>query len=167
MKLVFLFLILAFAAACGNSGGGSSGDTSSTKGDDGMCSLNGRAVACQSIEGSDGLGIDLLDSMVDVPVKIQDSEITFLADKADAKSGRRINCRVAVKNGETYRYALRGDRLMLMTAEGSYEMERLSSGDGLAGSWSWKGYIDQGTHILKTLTVIGSNRIIMRTSCEL
>lgn len=164
MKLVSLIVVLAFTAACGkNVGGGSSSGNKSSD----SCSLDGRAVACESIQGSDGLGIDLLDAMIDVPAKIQDSEITFLSDKSAAQTGRRINCRVGVKNGETYRFALRGDSLLLMTGEGSYEMQRLSSGDGLSGSWSWKGYIDQGTHVLKTMTIIGSSRVIMRTNCEL
>lgn len=165
MKLVSLFLALAFVSACGKVGGGSSSSDGKQAQD--SCSLDGRAVSCQSIEGSDGLGIDLLDSMIDVPAKIQESEITFLADKSAASTGRRINCRLGVKNGETYRYALRGNSLMLMTPEGTMNMERLSSGEGLSGSWSWKGYIDQGTHVLRTMTIVGGNRVIMRKSCEL
>lgn len=163
MKLVSLLFILVLSVACGQNGGGSSSSSKSGS----SCSLNGRSVACESIRGADGLGIDLLEAMVDVPVKVENSEITFLSDKSAVSNGRRIDCRVSVKNGEMYRFALRGSRLLLMTPEGSYEMTRLSDGEGLSGSWSWKGYVDDGMHLIRNVTFIGNNRMIMRNSCEL
>lgn len=165
MKLVSLLLISVLTVACGQegSGGGSSSSSSKEQG----CSLNGRSVACESIRGADGLGIDLLDAMIDVPVKIEGSEMTFLQDKSATSTGRRINCKVAVKSGDMFRFALRGERLLMMTPEGSYEMDRLSGGPGVNGTWTWKGYIDQGTHLIRNMTVVGGNRVIMRNSCEL
>lgn len=164
MKLVSLLLISVLTVACGQQGSG--GGSSSSDKEQG-CSLNGRSVACESIRGADGLGIDLLEAMIDVPVKIEGAEMTFLQDKSAVSTGRRINCKLSVKDGEMYRFALRGERLMLMTPEGTYEMERLSGGPGVNGTWTWKGYIDQGTHLIRNLTVINSNRAIMRNSCEL
>lgn len=163
MKLVSLMFILLLSVSCGQDGGGSKSSASKEEG----CSLNGSFVSCESIRGADGLGIDLLEAMIDVPVKVENSEITFLADKSAMSNGRRINCKVSVKNGEMYRFALRGDKLLVMTGEGSYEMERLSDGSGIGGTWSWKGYVDEGTHIIRNLTVIGNNRVILRNSCEL
>lgn len=163
MRLVSLLAILMIAASCGKDGGSSS--SSSTK--KGVCDLNGRAVACESIQGADGQGIDLLESVIDVPVKIENADITFLADKSAMATGRRINCSTSVKNGEVYRFALRGERLLIMTGAGSYEMNRLSDGSGLTGAWVWKGYVDQGTHVIRNLTFIGNSRVVMRTQCEL
>lgn len=163
MRLVSLLAILILSASCGQDSGGGSGSS----GRRGICDLNGREVACESIQGADGQGIDLLESVIDVPVKIENADITFLADKSAISTGRRINCKTSVKNGEVYRFALRGERLLVMTASGSYEMERISDGNGLTGAWMWKGYVDQGTHVIRNMTFLGNNRVIMRTQCEL
>lgn len=160
MRLVTFLSLLMFLASCGQDGGGSS----STK--SGGCNLNGRAVACESIRGADGLGIDLLESMIEVPVQISDSVITFMADKAATSEGRRISCPTSVRSGETYRYSLRDGGLFVATENGSYQMKRTSSGEGLVGSWTWKGYIDQGTHVIRHMTIL-SSKVILRTSCEL
>lgn len=168
MRLVSLLVLLALSVSCGKDGGGSGGaSSSSTAQNNDSCDLNGRAVACESIRGADGQGIDLLESMIDVPVKITDADIQFLADKTSATEGRRISCQTQVKNGEIYRFALRGNTLVMMTGEGSYEMKRLNSGSGLVGTWIWKGYVEEGTHIIRQMTFLGSSRVIMRTSCEL
>jgi hypothetical protein len=164
MKLISLLTILILAAACGKDGGGSSASSSAKNG---SCSLDGRAVACESIQGADGLGVDLLDSMVDVPVKIADSDITFLADKTATSQGRRISCKTSVKNGEVYRFALRGSKLLVMTATGSFEMDRLTDGSALLGTWSWKGYEEGGTHVIKTMSFLSDTRVILKTNCEL
>jgi hypothetical protein len=105
--------------------------------------------------------------VIDVPVKIENADITFLADKSAQATGRRINCTTSVKNGEVYRFALRGDKLLVMTGSGSYEMTRLSDGDGIGGAWVWKGYVDQGTHVIKNMSILGNSRIVLRTQCEL
>lgn len=165
MRLVSLLAILMIAASCGKDGGSSGG--SSGKSGSRACDLNGRAVACESIQGADGQGVDLLESVIDVPVKIENADITFLADKSAQATGRRINCTTSVKNGEVYRFALRGDKLLVMTGSGSYEMTRLSDGDGIGGAWVWKGYVDQGTHVIKNMSILGNSRIVLRTQCEL
>ena len=164
MKLVSLLVLLTLSISCGKDGGGGS---SSSKSGSGTCSLNGRSVACESIQGADGLGIDLLESMIDVPVKIDGAEMMFMADKSAVSTGRRITCKTAVKNGEVYRFALRGSRLLVMTAEGSYEMERLTDGEGIVGTWAWDGYIDQGTRLTKQMSFLSQTRVILKTNCEL
>jgi hypothetical protein len=158
----FSLVLLLLAVSCGKEGGGQ--NVSQEKD---MCSLNGRSVACESIHGTDGLGVDLLESMIDVPIQITNSEITFMADKASSSQGRRITCKTAVKSGEIYRFALRGNTLVLMTPGGSYSMARLTSGEGLIGTWAWKGYVDQGTHVIRQVTFLSKTRMIMRTTCEL
>lgn len=163
MKLVSLLAILILSVSCGKDGGGSAGSSSKH----GVCELNGRAIQCEQINGADGLGVDLLETMVDVPVTIDGSEIKFTQDKTATSQGRRINCQTSVKNGEVYRFAQRGDSLLIMTASGSYEMTKLSDGAGLLGTWMWKGYVDSGTHIIKQMSFLSNTRVILRTSCEL
>lgn len=163
MRLVTLLAILTLAASCGKDGGG--GSSSSAR--DGGCNLDGRSVACESIRGADGLGVDLLESMIEVPVQISGSDITFMSNKAATAEGRRISCPTSVKSGESYRYSLRGGELNLSTDSGNYSYRRLSSGEGLSGTWSWKGYRDQGVHVIKTITFLGQSSVIIRTSCEL
>lgn len=164
MKFASLLVILLLSASCGKDGASSSSSTSRGAG---QCNLNGRSVACESIRGADGLGIDLLESMIDVPVQVTSSEIMFQEEKVALTQGRRIECRTAVKKGEVYRYTLRGDALLVSTETGSYEMERTNSGDGLIGTWKWNGYIDEGTHVIRQLSFLGNSRVIIRTSCEL
>lgn len=164
MKFVPLMLLLTLAAACGQNGGDGGNASADSKG---LCNLNGNAVPCSSVSESDGMGVDLLEVMVDVPVKIQGADITFLSDKSSVLKGRRIDCSLNVKNGEVYRYAIRGDKLLLMTSEGSFEMEKTSDGEGINGAWFWQGYIEEGIHILRHITVISPNRMIFRTTCEL
>lgn len=165
MRLVSLLFILILSASCGQDGGG--GSSSAGPKDNGTCSLNGRAIACEAIEGQDGQGVDLLESMIDAPIKITDAEIMFTADKSSTSQGRRISCSTRVKNGEIYRFAVRGQKLLVMTAEGSYEMERLSEGEGLMGAWVTHNYIDQGTRVTKQMSFLSTSRVIMRTNCEL
>lgn len=162
MKLVSLLAIIILSVSCGKDGG-SSGPSSKS----GVCELNGRSVQCEQINGADGLGVDLLETMVDAPVVIDGSEIKFTQDKTAFSQGRRISCSTSVKNGEVYRFALRGSRLLIMTASGSYEMDKLSDGEGLIGTWMWKGYVDQGTHIIRQMSFLSNSRVILRTSCEL
>lgn len=167
MRLASLMFLLVLSVSCGKDGGGGSSKSLSATAESDSCNLNGRAVACESIRGADGEGVDLLESMIDVPVKITDADIQFLADKTSSNQGRRISCETKVKNGEVYRFALRGDKLVLMTGAGSYEMKRLNSGSGLTGAWMWKGYVEEGTHMIRQITFLGNSRVIMRTSCEL
>jgi hypothetical protein len=126
------------------------------------------APVCNSDEPSSAcIGVDLLETMIDVPVSFQDGALTFLADKNVAAKGNRITCTTRVRNGESYRLNLNGNKLTVMTSMGSYDMDRLDEGTELTGSWAWNGYIDGGVYIIKTLTFVGTNRVIMKTNCEL
>lgn len=169
MKLASLIFILMLSVSCGKDGGsgGSGSNDSRASTGSALCNLNGREVACESIRGADGQGVDLLESMIDVPVKISGTDIQFLADKTSSAQGRRIACVAKVKAGEIYRYALRGDSLVLMTSEGSFEYKRLNSGTGLNGAWKWKGYENDGTHVLRQITFLGESRVVIRYNCEL
>jgi hypothetical protein len=146
---------------------GQNGRSSSASNQKSLCDLNGSSVECSAIEGADGLGIDLLDAIIDVPIKVVDQDITFLTDKTASSVGRRITCKASVRNSEIYRFALRGEKLLLMTEQGSFEFDRISDGVGLSGAWTWKGYVDQGMHLRKNVTFIDNTRMVLRHHCEL
>lgn len=164
MKLVTLLTILILSVSCGKNGGSSS--SSREEQQDG-CAQGGRMVACETIEGADGNGIDLLETMIDVPVKISGTDVTFLSDKSSSTKGRRIACDTTVKNGEIYRVALRGDTLNVMTSKGNYAMKRLSDGDSLIGAWVSNEYDRTGAHVIRQMTFLSDSRVVMRTYCEL
>lgn len=165
MRLLPLIFILSLVAACGKQ---STTSSSSRQNQEDTCQLNGQAVECESIRGADGLGVDLLDTVIDVPVEISNSEITFLAPKSSFAEGRRISCKTQVQSGEVYRYSLEGNTLRLQTDGGSFNMKKLNDEkNGISGTWAWKGYVDQGTHVIKTISFIGTNRAILKTHCEL
>lgn len=166
---VLLFSVLLFSIACGKvpQKETSSPQMTPKPGDKETCELNGEYVSCDSLEGADGYGVDLLESMIDVPVSINNSIITFLEDKQSFSQGRRITCETSVRSGEVYRLSDKGDHLLVMTSKGNYKMKRVSGENGLYGAWAWKGYIDRGTHVIKNLTILDDNRVVMRSSCEL
>lgn len=162
MRLISVFLMFLLAISCGKQ---SSSSRVSDK--NGLCNLNGNMVPCMTMsETADGLGIDLLDVQVDVPVQISGSQIMFMETKMDQASGRRISCDVGVKSGEAYQYSLSGDTLTLTTSGGSYNYNR-NSGSGINGNWVWRGYVDRGTHIIKQISIVNGARAILKSHCEM
>lgn len=164
MRLISLFFILILSAACGkeSSTGGLGGGS-----DKGLCNLNGTTVSCGTMKTADGEGIDLLESLVDVPVRIQNSEIVFQGERANKNLGRRIECGITIKSGDSFKYVLNGNRLLITEGGSSYEMQRLNEGSTLNGTWVWKGYVDNGTHMIRQMTILENNRAILKYSCEL
>jgi hypothetical protein len=161
--LPFLFAMMFMSISCGKKS-----ETNSSLAPESTCQLGGMAVACETIEGSDGLGVDLLDTIIDVPINLSNSEITFQESKLSADEGRRISCKTQVRNGEVYQYSLRGDQLFIQTESGSYTMTRNNDEkNGILGTWFWQGYVDQGTLLLRTMTFVSQSRVILKTHCEL
>lgn len=157
----FIFIFFLFTIiSCGNN------HSKVSSSDEGICQINNRSIPCDSIQTSDGLGTDLLESMIVVPIKIQDNDIFFLTDKSALSYGRKINCETKVREGEIYRFALRTEGLILMTENGTFNFERLSGEDGLFGAWMWKGIIDDGSHMIRVISFLDSDRVIIRTICE-
>ncbi|HLW57743.1 MAG TPA: hypothetical protein VKY27_10180 [Bacteriovoracaceae bacterium] len=131
------------------------------------CLLNHKWVKCSTLQEADGQGVDVLDTLIDVPAQVGNGVITFTQSAISRDQGRRISCVTQVENGDTYKYTLQGSTLIVDTDQGRFEYKRFSGGPGVKGSWMWKGYIGTGTLNVKTLTVIGNNRVILRDHCEL
>lgn len=131
------------------------------------CLLNHKWVNCASLQEADGNGVDVLDTLIDVPAQVGNGVITFTAAALSRDQGRRISCVTQVEKGDSLKYELQGDTLLVDTNDARFEYKRFSGGPGVKGSWMWKGYLDRGTLNVKTLTVIGNSRVILRDHCEL
>lgn len=115
----------------------------------------------------DGLGVDILETTIDIPAIVSSDEITFTEDKSMKSEGRRINCSSSVNKGEIYRYSIKGNTLYLSTSAGNIDMKRVQGEGGIAGTWTWAGITYGKTYQTRLLTVIKSmNRVIMKTICE-
>lgn len=112
-------------------------------------------------------GVDLLDVAMDVPVEISGGQILFKQSVADSAAGVRSSCTVGVTSGEAYSYALNGSSLLVKTSNGqSMNFARVSGEAGsILGSWTSKS-VQSGQLIMRRLTFVSENRMIMRTHCE-
>lgn len=155
MRLFLLFFVFILTSACGKQSSSSGG------------ALEESGPSLHGMKEADGQGVDLLDAVIDVPIEVRGSEITFLASKSSQEIGRRISCRMAVNNGESYRYDLEGERLRITTPENSYLLRRLNNEkNGIIGAWVWKG-VEDGYLVRRIFSFISEKRLIMKTHCEL
>lgn len=159
MRIFFILLTVTALVSCGKDGGGSG-------------SGNKKDVAQEQefSEGiNDGLGWDGLEAVVQSPVMVTSSDITFRSSKASSVRGSRIECSLSITAGESYQYSVSGDTLFLQTPNGNYEYARINPGTGsdISGTWKWFGQVDDYTLIHKTLFVSNNKQTaILRTNCE-
>lgn len=172
MRLLPLLMTFLFLVSCGKNGGSSSspsagpvaGGDAQLEESEPTCS----ADSCTNTITVDGTTVDLLDSVIDVPAQISGTQIAFTAAKASVAEGDRISCKTEVAAGEVYSYSISGHKLMLQTNSGQYTMSRLNEdGDGLIGTWLWKGTGPDGMHVIRTMGVVSNSRVILKTHCEL
>jgi hypothetical protein len=162
MRFLSMILLLSAVVACGNNGGSGSGSSGPQAQ---QCEVDGQVVSCDSIY--DGLGVDILDAMVDAPATVTSSAITFTQSRNTKVQGRRIACSASVNSGDVYRYSIHGNTLTLDTPTGNLDMTRIQGDSGIVGKWKWVGIVDGATYETKVLTVVKSlNRVLMKTTCE-
>ncbi len=111
--------------------------------------------------------VDLLDVAMDVPVQVSGSQIIFKQSIADSANGVRSTCSVGVTAGEAYNYAVNGKSLVIRTPAGKKMNFTRVSGEGnsIVGSWSGK-FMDGSQLVMKRMTFVSQERLIMRTHCE-
>jgi hypothetical protein len=162
MRFLLMIVLLSAVVACGKGGSGGSGSSNPELQ---QCEVGGRVVSCDSIY--DGLGVDILDALIDIPATVSSSAITFNQARSAKTEGRRINCAASVNSGDVYRYTVNGNSLYLDTPTGNVTMKRVHGEGGIVGTWKWSGIVDGATFQTKLLTVVKSmNRVIMKTTCE-
>jgi hypothetical protein len=162
MKLVFLVFSLLIFASCGQTSGDSSVNSTFRE----ICNLNVTDDSCAVDTVDDRYGIDLLEAAIEVPIKIQNDEIIFLDNKSFLSTGARIKCGITVNNGEVYRFTFKADKLTIKTKSEIYEMDKISEGNDLNGTWVSKESKDLGVFVIRTLAIINSSRAVIRKSCE-
>ena len=153
------FLLLTFLAvlvSCGQGG-------SSSKSSDG-----GEREQRQNEEYvTDVREVDLLDVAMDVPVEISGNKIIFKQAVADSANGVRSSCSVGVAVGEAYDFSVSGSTLTIRTPAGEkMSLKRVSGNNGsIVGSWT--GKVQNGDQlVLRRMTFVSENRLVMRTHCE-
>lgn len=110
--------------------------------------------------------VDLLDVAIDVPIELSSDKITFKRSSQNSASGVRTTCSVKVDAGETFQYGLSGNNLSLVQSDGKrLNFRRVSGEKSLAGSWTSKSR-EGNTLVLRRITFLGDNRLVMRTHCE-
>lgn len=168
MKALSLLLLISIVG-CGKETTSSSNKSSAKQEEQSKenCLLNHKWVKCSSLQEADGQGVDVLDTLIDVSAEVGNGTIRFTQPAVSRDQGRRITCITQVETNDTLRYLLQGDTLIVDANDARYEYHRFSGGPGVKGSWMWKGYKDRGTLNVKTMTIIGNNRVILRDHCEL
>ncbi len=168
MRLGFLFVVLLTLSACGNDKKSSKDPVSVLRQEEAvLCDLNGTKVSCESLEGPDGMGIDLLESTVDVSVNLTEYEVVFRETKTQTAQGRRISCKTSVRSGEVYKLIYTGSNLDVINESGeTIRYERLNEGDSILGAWVSRTYVDSGTHIIRQMTFVSHSHAILKTHCE-
>jgi hypothetical protein len=131
------------------------------------CVVNLLTNRCDPIQGTESDGVEILETVLEVAINIQGQEITFLSDKSSVSVGKKMTCAMNVTKDEVHRFALRGEKLLILSAQGSYEFENQSEEEGLGGHWVWTGYVNGGVLEIRQLSLVGKNRLILRKTCEL
>jgi len=111
--------------------------------------------------------VDLLDIAMDVPVEVTGNKIIFKESSANSANGVRSTCNMGVTAGEAYNFQVTGSSLVIKTSAGQkLNFQRVSGdGDSIVGSWSGKFY--EGSQlVMKRMTFVSQDRLIMRTHCE-
>ena len=161
MRFFLSIVILLSLSSCGKE----IRSTTSTRSEK-PCVVNLITNRCDPIQGNEGSGIEILETVLEVPINIQGQEISFLSDKSAVAVGKKMTCEINISKEELHRFALRGDKLLILSPQGSFEFENQSEGEGLGGHWVWKGYVDNGILEIRQLYFVGKNRLILRKTCE-
>jgi len=149
----FIILVLLFLLSCGKKIEGSKGPSSKIP----QLDLGGIESVRQT---------DLLDATVDLPFQISGNKIIFKRGDNQSISGLYTTCTMGVDFGEVWDYNQTGSDSLDITMKGKlYKFQRATPGQGLLGGWSWRSFEGE-TLILKRLTFLTMDRLIMRTHCE-
>jgi hypothetical protein len=158
MRLLLIILVLTALISCGKDG--KSGSSGSPQNENQRSTTELDTIY-------DGLGVDILETTIEVQASVSSEEITFNESKSMKNNGRRINCLSSVNKGEAYRYSVKGETLYLSTPAGNFDMKRVHGQDGIVGTWKWMGLVEGTTLETRLLTVTKKmNRVILKNICE-
>ncbi len=159
---LFLIVVIAFSfSSCGKNP-----DPLKLSNNDRPCVLNLYTNRCDPIQGNESSGIEILETVLDVPINIQADEITFLSEKKSIVVGKKMNCEINVTKGEIHRFEIKSGKLAILSPQGASIFENQSEGENLSGHWVWRGYLDNGVLEIRQLFFVGTKRLILRKTCE-
>lgn len=161
MRFIFLTSLFLFFSSCGIKDPATKEPLSSRP-----CMFNNLLNRCDPIQNGETTGVEILESVVDVPIKLKNQEIIFLSDKNSFAVGQKINCSISVKNEQIYRFTLKEDKLFIISSEGSFEFDKLSGGNDIYGQWVWRGRSNEGILELRQLSFLDNSKLIIRKTCE-
>ena len=152
MKVLIVSLMLVTLASCGKKSTSSQSDNE---------------VDRQNQDyATDIREVDLLDVAIDVPVEMSPDRITFKKSSQNSANGVRTTCSIKVDSGESYQYRVSGNSLALTLNNGKkLNFKRVSGENGINGSWT-SDTKEGNAHVLRRVTFLSDNRMVMRTHCE-
>ncbi len=157
------FLLLTFLSVLVSCGQDSSSSKKQNEEDNG----NGNRPTTLTEYATDVKQVDLLDVAMDVPVEVSGNRIIFKQSMANSANGLQgTTCSVGVTSGEEYTYQVNGANMDLVANGQKMTFKRVSGqGNSIVGSWT--GKTNSGSQlILRRLTFLSENRLVMRTHCE-
>ena len=111
--------------------------------------------------------IDLLDVAMDIPVEVSGHKIIFKESYSESTNGVSTTCSLGVTSGESYDFQISGTSMLIKTSsDKKLTFRRVSGvGDSIVGSWT--GRAKEGNQlILRRMTFLSLDRLVMRTHCE-
>lgn len=109
---------------------------------------------------------DLLDATIDLPFQVSGNKIIFKRGDSQTMTGLYTTCSMGVDFGEVWEFFQSGDDSLELIMKGKrHKFKRATPGKGLLGGWTWRSYKGE-TLILKRLTFLTMDRLIVRTHCE-
>jgi hypothetical protein len=111
--------------------------------------------------------VDLLDVAMDVPVEVSGHKITFKESFSESTNGVSTTCSLGVTSGESYDFQISGTSMLINTSSGKKMTFRRVSGvgDSIVGSWTGRAK-EGGQLVLRRMTFLSQDRLVMRTHCE-
>jgi len=108
----------------------------------------------------------IVESVIDARVSVNDQTIIFEEYKNSDVFFEDLICEMNVAQGEEFKYQLISGKLRLETKEKLMLLNK-STDDNLSlnGTWVWKG-LEESKKVVFTLTILDSQRVIIRKSCE-
>ena len=111
--------------------------------------------------------VDLLDVAMDIPVEVSGHKITFKESFSESTNGVSTTCSLGVTSGESYDFQISGTSMLIKTSSGKKMTFRRVSGVGDSIVGSWTGRAKEGNQlVLRRMTFVSQDRLVMRTHCE-
>ncbi len=98
---------------------------------------------------------------------VSGNKITFKESFSESTNGVSTTCSLGVTLGESYDFQISGTSMLIKTSSGKKMTFRRVSGVGDSIVGSWTGRAKEGKQlVLRRMTFLSQDRLVMRTHCE-